>query len=475
MTNNITKDISALHSTVLAAVGIMLGSILILFAARGDLWLDEIWSLFFAEAAKTPLELLTVYRHDNNHVLNTLFLYFLGNQQHLMLYRTLAIMSGIASLLMIRNIALRWGRIESLIAVLLSATSYPLILYFSEARGYAPAIFFGLLSYFLLQECQRRFHPFRLVLFWCASILGVLSHLTFIIVFFSLAISSLHYELSSEEPFVRRTLQAGKYFFVPGFVIALFYLYYARNVTIGGGPAVDKYSVLVQGAASLLGLPDAVRYLGISIVLLSVLWSVVLLFKEGDREWSFYGSVLLLAPAFAVIVVGAKYFNYRYVIVCFPFYYLVISRLLAKAYRAEAKIYRYLAFLVLSLYVIGQARRLAPFFEYGRGSYQPVILEMAAASSGTTVTVGSDNDFRNKMLIEFYSSFLDDGKKIQYLDQQSWSSTPPEWLIFHSFDESAVPKPWLSIADGRIYRLTRIEKFSGNSGFSWFLYHDSSR
>jgi hypothetical protein len=473
MTNNTVNDQPNVRSSMLSYAGIVLGSILILFAARGDLWLDEIWSVFFAEAAESPWEILARFKHDNNHVLNTLYLYIIGKQQHLMVYRGLAIASGIGSLILLRKIASRWGGVESVIVVLLAGTSYPLLLYFSEARGYAPAIFSGLLSFFLLRECQRQFHPVRLVLFWCASILGVLSHLTFAIVFLSLAIFTVHFELSTDAPFARRLLQASKYLLVPGVFITAFYLFYAREMTIGGGPAVDKFTVLAQGAAAALGVPDAARFLGIPLVLLTILWSLALLFREGDREWLYYVSVFIVAPSLAIILAGSSYFNYRYVIVCFPFLYLVISRLLAKVYHRDAKAYHYLAFLVLGLYITGQAFRLAPFFEYGRGSYRPIISEMAKTSSGTMIPVGSDNDFRNKMLIEFYSRFLDEGKKLRYIDQQFWTSEPPEWLILHSFDESIVPETWIATAEGQMYRLTRTEKYSGNSGMIWFLYRNS--
>jgi len=475
MTINLTEIRGTARSTALAGAGIALGSILIIFAARGDLWLDEIWSVLFAELAHTPWEILSRYKHDNNHVLNTLYLYFIGKQHVLMAYRGLAIASGIGSLLVLRQIALRWGQAESVFVVLLAGTSYPLLLYFSEARGYAPAVFFGLLAFSLLQQCQRRFQPIRLALFWCASLLGILSHLTFIIVFLSLAIFSLYHEFSADAPFARRALQAAKYLLFPAIFVTAFYLFYAGNMVIVGGPAADKFSVLAQGTASLVGLPDGLRDLGLPLVLLPVLWSLAILFREKDREWLFYGCVLLLAPAVAIVLAGKHYINYRYLIVCFPFSYLVISRLLAQAYRAETQAYRYLSFLVLGLYVIGQSHRLVPFYEYGRGSYRPIISVMAANSSGTEITVGSDNDFRNYLLIEFYSRFLKDGKELRYVDQPLWADDPPEWMIRHRLDESALPEPWIVTATGRRYLLTSSARFSGNSGFSWFLYHDSSR
>jgi hypothetical protein len=98
-------------------------------------------------------------------------------------------------------------------------------------------------------------------------------------------------------------------------------------------------------------------------------------------------------------------------------------------------------------------------------------MEMEKDSSNATITVGSDNDFRNKMVIAFYSRFLSKQRPLRYLDQTLWTSEPPEWIILHSLDESAMPEPWISTAEGRIYRLTKPERFFGNSGFSWFLYH----
>ncbi|HEY1302347.1 MAG TPA: hypothetical protein VGF24_02280, partial [Vicinamibacterales bacterium] len=44
-------------------------------AARGDLWLDELWSLSFARQLDSPLQIWTSIHHDNNHPLNTLYLF----------------------------------------------------------------------------------------------------------------------------------------------------------------------------------------------------------------------------------------------------------------------------------------------------------------------------------------------------------------------------------------------------------------
>ncbi|NJL58470.1 MAG: hypothetical protein HC887_01260 [Desulfobacteraceae bacterium] len=120
----------------------LLSSALIISAARGDLWLDEIWSLSFALTSHSLTDIFTQFRHDNNHVLNTLFLYCIGEQKMLWVYRLFSVVSGIGSVFLGAYIAKKnWGYPEALCSAVLIGTSYPLVIYYSEARGYAPAIF----------------------------------------------------------------------------------------------------------------------------------------------------------------------------------------------------------------------------------------------------------------------------------------------------------------------------------------------
>src|SRR5262245_63569229 len=77
---------------------------LILVAARGDLWLDEIRSIEFARAAGSPIEIFTRFQHDNNHVLNTLFLWSVGVQSNLFVYWLLVVVLGIVVLVLVGSL-----------------------------------------------------------------------------------------------------------------------------------------------------------------------------------------------------------------------------------------------------------------------------------------------------------------------------------------------------------------------------------
>jgi len=47
-----------------------------------DLWLDEIWSITLIRKLSSPLGIFTEIRYDNNHWLNSLYLYFAMNTKN---------------------------------------------------------------------------------------------------------------------------------------------------------------------------------------------------------------------------------------------------------------------------------------------------------------------------------------------------------------------------------------------------------
>jgi hypothetical protein len=118
----------------------LLGLVLRLLAARGDLWLDEAWSASFAEQAATPIGVIWRVNHDNNHILNTLWLQLLGPDARPLAQRSLAIATGTAAIPLAAAFGARRGGGAALIAAFAFALSPILLTYGSEARGYAPMI-----------------------------------------------------------------------------------------------------------------------------------------------------------------------------------------------------------------------------------------------------------------------------------------------------------------------------------------------
>ncbi len=79
MTNDMAPDRPSGKTVLLAVVAI--ASVAARFAAsRGDLWLDEVWSLQMLQEVDSAWQIVLL-NHDNNHILNSLVMYALGPQR----------------------------------------------------------------------------------------------------------------------------------------------------------------------------------------------------------------------------------------------------------------------------------------------------------------------------------------------------------------------------------------------------------
>ena len=244
-------------------------------------------------------------------------------------------------------------------------------------------------------------------------------------------------------------------------------------MTIGGGDVNDPFTETSRGVAYLLGLPAGSipwRLAGMTLFSAVVVIGACLCGKKADHAWSFFLAVLLFFPVAVLLVIRPTIYYFRYLVVTYPFFCLLLSFILGKLCRSGRK-GPYAAIVVLAFYLVGQTQYLLPLFRHGRGNYRTILAEISRTSHGNVLNVGSDHDFRNKMLLSFYGRFLPPRQSVHYIEQNRWNLEPPEWIILHSLDPSQRPDPFIGIPGQRIYRLVKKEESAGNSGFSWFLYH----
>ena len=145
-----------------------------------DFWLDEIWSLDNALAAASWTDIFRI-RFDNNHHLNSLYLWLIGDGAPLPVYRLPAFAAGIASVVAAWALAAREGRFPAIVTCVTFSLSYLLVYYSSEARGYALVVLFSLAGWLVVQRhAERPSKGHTLVLAACA-VLGVMAHRTFVL------------------------------------------------------------------------------------------------------------------------------------------------------------------------------------------------------------------------------------------------------------------------------------------------------
>lgn len=439
------------------------------FATQNELWLDEIWSLEMTRAVASPLELLTRGHHDNNHLLNTWYLFAVGAEASPLCQRLLALLSGVAGVGAAAWIARRDGRLEAGLAATLCALSFPLVLYSSEARGYAPAALCALLAFALQRRALRAPRTSMRVLFWLACALGFLAHTSFLHVYLALLAWSAQASFASGgwRALTRELLCAHG---VPVAFLAALYGITLRHMLVGGGPILAPFEVARETLARLGGVPLA--GVGGTLVALGVAAALgvglVLTFRRERGEGFFFLTALTLAPALVVLLTRPEILYFRYFLVCVPFAYLLLARALA-AWARRGRLGWLGVALALAAFLAGQTMQLGPLFRDGRGRYGETVAYMAAASDEPVVEVGSDHDFRNRMVLEFHARRLGLAERMRYVPEGRWPTRGPEWLLLHSQDLDERPQAEI-VHLGRRYQLAHVARFGGVSGWHWFLY-----
>jgi uncharacterized membrane protein len=438
-----------------------------------DFWLDEIWALDIVGRIATPLDIFTRVHFDTNHWLYSLLLWCIGPREGWIAYRLPALAAGIATLpLMVASARAKTERAAG-IALLLSGGSFLLIEYASEARGYALAVCFALGAFHALARAQAS-HDWRWrIAFNACAVLGLLSHLTFLFPYAGLLAWSIAH--ASTRPIrVRASLvRIAACHALPLSVFALLYYLDIRFIQHGAGPETGLATVLGNLAALVLGLPDTLLFqrVGIGLCAAVAAAGIWTLRNDPSRAWVFFAVTLVLAPA-AVVTARAADFPYwteRHFLVCVPFLLLLVAGLLARLSRAS-RAGAALAFALLALYLAGNTVRVVDFLRFGRGHYREAVEYMVAHDPDRVLTVGSDYDFRNSMVLGYYARFVPKDRSLAYVREREWPPEGPRWLIMHSLDAHYEP-PASYVFAGRVeYTLARHFPFSGVSGWHWALY-----
>lgn len=458
--------------TLVAAV-VALGAVLRAIPCWNDFWLDEIWTYLTARTLTSPLAVFTAIHHSNNHHLNTLFFYWIGDTPHWPAYRIPSLVSGTASVALAAGFAARRGRLEAVLAAVLSAFCFALIHFSSEARGYAPLVCFSLLALWSLELDLERPRAWTAAVFGASAVLGLLSQLVFLFVYTGALVHSAQ-RLLRQRATVRSALGAlARLHLGPLACFALLYWIDLRKLQIGAGPPPDPAWLLSRVVGFTFGLP-VVRELAAPYAALGALvvgLGLRRLARAGDDLWLCFLIAILLAPLLAIATLRPEVIAVRYFLVGIAFTLLLASFELAHALRAGGT-QRALALAALALFLVGNGLHTQRFFEHGRGGYLAALLTMAERTQGERIVVGSDHDFRVGSVLRFYASRLPATKTLDYRPRDRWPPGGPEWLIFHYQERPARRHDWLVLHSGARYALVAEFDHAAISGFYWALYRN---
>ena len=432
-----------------AAAIVMAGFALRVLGARGDLWLDEVWSVELARVAGLAGAVFTQLHHDNNHHLNTLWLLALGYDAGELPLRLLAVAAGTA-MVAVAALGDARDRALSLAWAFLLSFSYVAIHYGSEARGYGLALLFAVTGYVSMDRFLLTRRLAWAVAFAASAVLGLLSHLTFL--YAQLAFLAWSAAVAWRDR-GKRGLHAGLLVALmpPALCFAALWAVDLRFLVVGRGPEYQLWSVLRELVRTTFGIPRGpLEWLALPVLLLPAA-ELSRLARARDLRWVYFLTVILVGPAAVLLVSRPEYLAPRYFLLAVPFLLWLTAGgalRLARTGRTGLSVATALAVLFLA----GNGTYVARLLREGRGQYREALAFIVRSEPGPVATVGSDHDFRNATVIGRLLPGLPGAARFRYVQSGEWNDDSPRWVLVHHFAEDPASRSGDPRAHGRALR-----------------------
>jgi hypothetical protein len=479
-TRNIASENSHSSRVVtwsLAAI-VLASLILRALCATGELWLDEILTLHLIRGIRYPWEILTSVHHDNNHLLNSLWMWSCGETAPSWLHRLPSVLFAPASVYLLARSGRVLGEpVVGVIWALLVAVSYVFILSTSEARGYSLEVFCVALCFHALVHVVTSSNPARAArTFGVFASLGMLAHASFFLFLGPAAawlVSNCGSRASSAVP--RKVLYTA---IVPPMIttLALTVFFYAHMI-IGGAPlapysdvAITTLSVAVGGealsatnqTASRIALVCAIIALGVAF-LEYILWR-----RESSPIASLAGMVIVSAPI-AVEILQPEFILPRYFLIALLFLYLFFAHFIVRLSRSGS-LGKVIGALILTLFVFFNTKTTLLLWQQGRSHFIETFQLIAATQEEKDRTVGGAQDAQNSYRLAYARTIEPSLDSITYINGGREALTPPKFIIWETLDGyEEFPATWTSKRGATYERVSDYHPAPLN-GSTTFLY-----
>jgi hypothetical protein len=440
-----------------------------------DFWLDEVWSLEMALAIDSPLQVFTAIRTFNNHHLNSLLLFVIGDrtlgEPMWLIYRLPALVAGIGSVILAGVLAGKRSPLAGWLSLLLAGTSFPLIFYSSEARGYSFLVFFALLSFWLLLRYDETGLARYRYAYWVSSVFGFLSQLVYLFFFIgAMAWSYLRQSGRSEEgDDGSRAPNLVRLHDVPLIALLLLFFVDLRHSDFGAAISYSGAEISLSTVSMAIGGPPAgaLSYLACAAVLLVLGLELARLRREGSELWILFATAMVIFPLLLIFIARPRYMSPRYFLVGVALFQILLASFLARSWHASSKA-KAAVVIVLILVLGGNLLSLTEFWRVGRGRYGEATRWIA--DQNPDASVGSDDDFGARLMVEFYSEIEPSAAGIRYVPRKSRPDGGWEWWIERRPSNTATPPSEISDELGTRYLLKRSYPTFWLSGIVWHLY-----
>ncbi len=466
------------------AIGLItLGGVALrILGARGDLWLDEIWSLTLLENAHSVADVFLGVHHLNNHILNSLWLYLVGPDAPFLLIRAPAILFGGLSILVAAAIGRRRSPAAAVITSFFFATSYFFVNYGSEARGYSGMILAILSGYWaVLAMFDEAPGIWPYVVFGLAACLGALSHLTMIEATGVLCLTVLWISVERREKLIR-SLERLALVSVIALLASLpavgcFFYWKQFHDFETGGITPFEFTHMRLGLFNMtfgtLGLPNWADpvFLGAVVIAVAVFGFAI----APPMRRCFPALAIFALPAFHALARLPSQFYARFHLTTAIGLGLLWSEVAVFLWTRN---YRLWAIALMSFFASHQAAYVSEFLWNGRGEPSAIVRTMTEHGparydfllSGNQSTENHDSIIDVAWVVNFYARRL--SAQATLVSIATWCAKPPDWLIDESND---APQPGQIKSAGpnecrANFRFVQMLNGTGYSFEPWVLY-----
>ena len=452
------------------------GLVLRIIGARGDLWQDEIWTFDLLRTVTSPLGIFLDMSADNNHFLNTLYLYYVGPDATPMVQRGLSILLGTAMIAAAAVLLRRAHWIAAAIGAAFFAFCYPMVHYGSEARGYAGLLLFMVTSIYLVE--RELAAPARRNRIWLgiSNLLGTLFQ-PIMLGTVAVLIAWIAWRRWRESKSIKQALTDTQEIFsvtvrlmLVVAVLAVIAVYRVGGYKILSSQPFEAATFL-QGYGGMLrytlGIPDSIPGWAVLGVVLPLALAALAIFRDrlGART-SFYAFTFFGLPAVLFCSRLPNLIQYRYHLLQSVALLLLMAEIFVFAWRRGGWI-RALALTVTAALAVGNAVEIGKLFLYQRGHYQGIVRTIA--TSGSPTVTGNYDGVVNTVM-EFYANRLH--LPVDYVSNADFCGSNATWYVEATVTAADLPD---AITLGgqecpATFRLQVRSPVRSLSGWSWTLY-----
>ena len=343
-----------------------------------------------------------------------------------------------------------------------------MVLYSSEARGYAPAIACLLGAYVLLTGTGGT--AWRAPLFWLLCTLAMLAHGTALTILAAMGTASLLRGILEKQGPAAILGNLALWFAAPLCASLAFWHFYLREMMVAGGPEYPVPFVVSQFFGYSFGLPGAGSgppvYAGFGIALLV---SAIAFGKfPSPASRCFFAGATAVFPALSLLAADTTYLYFRYFLVCLPFVYLLAAPV-AERIAALGSAASVAAAVLLAVAILGQVPRTWILALHGRGSYLQALREIASGPEAKKNIV-SNNDMELAIVLAHFRAQLDSLAPLHFVPSTSTGQAAPDWIIYASQEDPPAPPQSTIELHEKTYQKVSFHRSAPVSGTHWAVY-----